>query len=197
MFGVQIYNFSPIKTDKSGLLNKKQVLAIGRLDAQKGFDLLIDSWEIVHQNNSDWILNIYGQGEWKEMLEEKIRSKSLQENIFLKGISNNVEEIMLDHSIFVLSSRYEGFGMVLAEAISCGIPCVSFDCKEGPSEILNVDSGILVQENDIQGLANGIIKLINNEDLRANMGKIAKENSLQFSKERVMNEWLRLFQSLK
>ena len=194
---VQIYNFSPIETDKLGLLNKKQVLAMGRLDAQKGFDLLIDTWEIVHKKNPDWILNIYGQGEWKEILEKKIKNKSLQKKIFLKGVTSNVEEVMLEHSIFVLSSRYEGFAMVLLESISCGVPIVSFDCKTGPSEIItDNDCGFLAKDQDIKHLANGINKLINNESLRTNMGKNAKEKSHSFSKEYIMSQWDTLFKEI-
>lgn len=194
---VQIYNFVTNTSLQFSKLNEKRVIAVGRLDAQKGFDLLVDAWELVKKKNTDWKLDIYGQGEWYNFLQEKITNKKLQSSLSLKGVSKDVVNELLTSSIFVLSSRYEGFAMVLLESLSCGLPIVSFNCKTGPSEIIeNNDCGILVPAENIEQLSEGILKLIESIELREKMGSIAKKKAKNFSKESVMNQWHELIKSL-
>lgn len=192
-----IYNFVTSQSDKVSSLEPKRVIAIGRLDAQKGFDLLIEAWELVSKENETWKLDIYGKGEWQDLLNDKIKNKKLEEQVFLKGVTKNVEQELLASSIFVLSSRYEGFAMVLLESISYGLPIVAFDCKTGPSEIINDnDCGILVPAENIEKLAEGINVLIRNEEIRKQKGLVAKQKSEFFSKEKIMQQWYELIKSL-
>ena len=192
----QIYNFTDIGSDKIAETKKKRVIAVGRLDAQKGFDLLIDAWQIVHEKSNDWKLDIFGQGEWKDLLTNKILDYKLQDVVSLKGVSKNIKKEFYDGSVFVLSSRYEGFGLVLLEAISCGLPSVSFNCDHGPAEMIEENSGILVEKENVTELAKGLLTLINDENLRTEMGINAKQKSLEFSKSIIMEQWKELFISL-
>lgn len=193
----QIYNFSSFKTDAYPDYNKRRAIAVGKLDAQKGFDMLIDAWASKKEKLKDWTLDIFGQGEWEYMLNDKIKQYGLTNNIFLKGVSKNIDKEFLKSSLFLFSSRYEGFSLVFIEAMNCALPIVSFACPQGPAElIVDSDIGLLIPENDIQKFAQGIITLTTHEKLRENMGNNAKQKALLFSKEEIMKQWINLFESL-
>lgn len=194
----QIYN--PIQWENSQLsdcINKKMI-AVGRLDAQKGYDMLIPIWKTVSDKYPDWELNIFGDGEWKDMLNELIKSYNLVGKVNLKGITNNIQKEYLQSSCFLLSSRYEGFGMVILEAMTFGLPIVSFNCKSGPSElIVEGENGFLIEEGYFNQFSNRICEIIENEDLRYKMSKKSYELSKEFSVDSIMKEWINLFDSYK
>ena len=107
-------------------------------------------------------------------------------------------EEYLNSSIYIMSSRYEGFGMVLIEAMACGVPCISFDCPYGPSDIIeDGEDGYLIDYLNTQALADGICKLIENPELRKEFGKNARKNVLRYSRDNVMQQWVNLFELLK
>ncbi|WP_312906076.1 glycosyltransferase family 4 protein [Sphingobacterium multivorum] len=194
---VQIYNFSTLSPEKVSSLTNKRAIAVGRLDAQKGFDMLIDAWKLVNVENKEWKLDIYGKGEWHNQLSDKINEYGLSGIITLRGVNSEIENELLDSSLFILSSRYEGFPMVLLESISCGLPIVSFDCKTGPSEIIeDNDCGILVPAEDVSELAKGIIKVINDPQRLRHMAFTSKLKSLKFSKEEIMDKWYDTFKNI-
>ena len=135
------------------------MIAVGRLDYQKGFDRLIFVWEKVRKQMPDWRLDIFGQGEWREILQSMIDERGLQDVVRLNNPTKNIGDEYVDSSIIVMTSNYEGFGMVLVEAMSCGVPAVSFDCKCGPAEIISQhDGGLVVKNGDIEGLAEAFVK---------------------------------------
>ncbi|STO30817.1 Probable poly(glycerol-phosphate) alpha-glucosyltransferase [Fusobacterium necrogenes] len=178
-------------------LQNKKVISVGRLVYQKGYDLLIEIWKKVVEKYSDWILDIYGEGELRKELQEKINNYKLENNIFLRGREKNIQEKYLESSIYIMSSRYEGFGMVLVEAQACGLPIVSFDCPCGPKDIItNEEDGFLCEFGDIDDMVDKIIYLIENEEKRKIFGKKARENSLKFSEEKIMKQWKELFENL-
>jgi len=193
----QIPNFIPFDNTTVSNLEHKKVITVGRLDAQKGYDMLIDSWKHVATKHPDWELNIYGIGEWEKMLQDKINKYNLKNQVHLKGSSENIISKYVENSIYVMSSRYEGFPMVLIEAMSCGLPVVSFNCEFGPNEIIkNGVDGFLVENGNIIQLAERINVLIENEKLRKEMGEKASLNAKRFSKEIIMKQWIELFESL-
>ncbi len=154
-----------------------------------------------HNDNLDlsqWKLIIVGDGVLKKEIESKIKELNLQDSIILKPFTKQIEKEYLNASIYAMSSHWEGFGMVLAEASSYSLPCVAFDVKTGPSDIIeNEKSGFLVEDNDLQGYANKLMLLMRNENLRFNFGTKAKKLvSEKFSKEVVMKEWQGLFDEL-
>lgn len=178
--------------------NYKKVISVGRLSEEKGFDMLIDAWKIVAKKHPDWELNIYGEGQLKNSLESQISKNKLCMSLHLCGPTKNVMEKYAESSIYVLSSRFEGFGLVLVEAMSCGVPCVSFNCPHGPAEIIENDvNGILVENGNVVALANAIEDLIVNENKRIEMGKKAHEMVQKYSQDNVMEVWVELFNKLK
>lgn len=172
---------------------QKQVIAVGRYMPQKGFDLLIESWAKVVKKHPDWILKIYGEG-MRTPLQNQIDSLDIAAQCKLEPTTRYIEEKYTESSIFVLSSRYEGFGMVIAEAMACGVPAVAFACPCGPSEIIQdgVD-GILVENGNIDQLAKSICQLIENDELRKSMGYKARLHVARFRMENIANQWKELF----
>lgn len=178
----------------------KRVLAVGRLDYQKGFDRLIQAWALVQQDKrfADWQLDIFGQGEWKDMLEKLIQEKGLTQTARINRPTNAIGEEYSRSSLLVMSSHYEGFPMVMIEAMACGLPVVTFDYKCGPRDIIDDGmNGLLVKEGDIEGLATALIKIMENDILRQQMSHQARKVTEQYSEEVVMQQWLSLFSSLK
>ena len=188
-----IPNLSP---DIGNLKNKK-VIAVGRYTYQKGFDLLIEAWRIVIEKHADWTLNIYGSGEIKAFQEQIIRL-GIEKNCKLNGPTSNINEKYEESSILAFSSRFEGFGMVLLEAMSCGLPCVSFACPCGPKDIItDGKNGYLVEPENVEALAERICHLIEHEELRKEMGKAARKRAEDFQEDKIMQKWVDLFENIK
>lgn len=178
-------------------LEKRIVSAAGRLCHQKNYDLLIDSWLLVHQSHPDWILEIWGDGPDKTRLNKKISDLQLGQSVFLKGYDKNVLSKLSESSIFVLSSLYEGLPLVIIEALSCGIPVVATACPCGPKDlIIDGQNGFLVPVGNKNALAGGICRLIEDSSLRKQMGGYALEVSKQYSIERITSRWMDLFDEL-
>lgn len=193
---VVIPNFACYDSSFKSSLKNKQVIAVGRYSMQKGFDLLINAWKKVHYRHPDWYLDIYGSGD-KNMYEKLADNLDLSSVVTCHGPVGNVFEKYAESSIFVLSSRYEGFGLVLVEAMGTGLPVVSFACPCGPRDIVaDGESGILVRSGDIDEMAEKICFLIENKDVRLLMGQKAIARARLFSKDLVMQRWIQLFESL-
>lgn len=186
---VVIHN--PIKEYPSVTSNceNKKVIAVGRYTWQKGFDMLIQAWRIVDIKHPDWELHFYGFG------DNKAYQELAGQGVFCHGAVKDIYDKYRESSIFAFSSRYEGFGLVLAEAMSCGIPAVSFACPCGPKDIITND-GILVEPGNIEEFAEGICKLIEDETLRKEMGKNGHLNMRRFEETAIMQKWIDLFDNL-
>lgn len=188
-----IQNTDPIKSE----LTEKTVIAAGRLDYVKGYDLLIDAWVAVAQKHPDWKLKIFGSGAEKENLLKQIQDRHLYNNVFLMGPTKHLQEELKHASMLVVSSRMEGFGLVIAEAMQCGVPVVSFDCPHGPSEIIkHGEDGILVENGKIEQLGKEINNLIENEQLRKQLGMKAYDNIKRFSVDIIGEEWNQFFSGI-
>lgn len=176
---------------------EKIVLCAGRLDRQKGFDMMIDAWRKIYAKHPDWKVNVFGEGPERAALERQIKEKIGNGSFMLCGNTSGIYEEYQRSSVFAFSSRYEGFGLVLAEAMSCGLPCVSFDCPCGPAEILNdkVD-GLLVPEGDVDAFAEQLDWLISHEEARWAMGRAARESARKYSLDIIMPQWTALFDRL-
>lgn len=175
-------------------LENRKVITIGRYAYQKGYDLLIKVWAEVHRQCPDWVLDIIGDGEDRDKLQEMVRSLGLEGSINLKHSTQDIEKEYLDASIVALSSRYEGLPMILLEAQSFGLPIVSFGCKCGPKDVItDGKDGFIVGEEDIDGMAEKIVTLIRDEGLRKSMGSAALAASERYSEKAVMQQWVTLF----
>ena len=183
-------SFVPTRTSNG---QNKRIIAVGRYTYQKGIDLLIKAWDIVYKEHSDWQLHVYGGGESK-IYQEQIQELGLQNSCFLHPESPNIEDKYIESSIFAFSSRYEGFGLVLVEAMSCGVPPVSFDCPCGPKDIIHDgEDGFLVENSNYFMLAERIIYLIENDEQRIEMGKKAQIRAKDFNMELIAQQWKSLF----
>lgn len=191
-----IPNPLPFFPDEPALLDNKQVIAVGRMTYQKGFDLLIKSWKQVVEQHPDWTLKIYGGGD-KKFYQALIDELNLMDSCFLEDATDAIAEKYYQSSIFVLSSRYEGFGMVLVEAMAYGVPPVAFMCPCGPKDLIeDGQNGLLVENGQIGELAERISFLMADESERKRMGANARSAIKRLEIEPVANEWKGLFESL-
>ena len=178
--------------EESSDLNSKKVICVGKIAFQKGQDILLKVWDIVAVKYPDWTLELYG----KENLEF-LDTQNLPPNVNWFPPDKDIEQKYLDSSIYVMSSRFEGFGMVLIEAMSCGVPCVSFDCPYGPSDVISDnEDGFLVDNEDTSQLAQKLMALIEDKTKREKFGKAAKENVKRFAPGTIVKQWNNLFKSL-
>ena len=178
---------------------EKRVIAVGRLDYQKGFDRLIEAWALTRKypELNNWQLAIFGQGEWKEMLEEQIARNGLQQSARIHTPSKEIGKEYAASSMLVMSSHYEGFPMVMIEAMACGLPVVAFDFKCGPKDIItDGQNGRIVPEGDITALADALAELMRDDEKRCAMAHEAQKVTERYSEDRVMKQWIQLFTNL-
>ena len=194
-----IPNAAMFVADRYSDVSVKRVIAVGRLDYQKGFDRLIQAWEIVNKSGKydDWRLDIFGQGDWKDMLQGMIDKKGLNGSAFINKPTKNIGDEYADSSMLVMSSNYEGFPMVMIEAMACGLPVVAFDFKCGPKDIIrNEENGLIIHNGDIKALADGIMKLMEDTENRKRMSLNARKIVDTYSEKAVMEKWIGLFNNL-
>ncbi len=190
-------NFTTMEPQKVSTLDSKKAIAVGRLVYQKGFDILIKSWVEIKEKYKDWILEIWGDGSEREMLQDLINKLNLQDVVHLKGYATNVVDVYSSASMFIMSSRYEGFGIVLVDAQKCGLPIVTFDLPSGPGEIVNHEKdGFVCEYMNQHQISEGVKKLIEDDNLRKSMRNNAIENAKQYSPENVMPYWVDQFERL-
>ena len=176
----------------------KVVVAAGRLSIIKGFDRLLDAWALVAQTHPDWRLRIFGEGPKREALADQIRALGLEGSASLMGYSTTIREDMAAASIFALSSRAEGYPMVVLEAMSCGLPVVAFDCPTGPEEMIaDGTDGLLVPDGDVNGLADALSTLIAKGPAgRREMGRAALVTAQEHSQRNIGARWEALLRPL-
>ncbi len=183
-------------SDKLSDCSSKKVIAVGRYVPQKGFDLLIKAWCIVSKEHPDWELHIYGDGDHTSYTD-LVKKYKVENTCTLEGPDSRIKDRYSESSIFVLSSRFEGFGMVIVEAMTCGVPAVSFACPCGPRDIIkDGEDGLLVENGNIEELASKIIYLIEHEEERKKMGNKACQNIERFKMENLGIQWKDIFDKL-
>lgn len=176
--------------------SSKSVIFVGRYSYQKDIMTLLKIWRLVHKRYPEWVLNIFGgYGEQQEEFLNEIGVNDL--NIVLHNPKQSIFEEYIRNSILLLTSRYEPFGLVIPEAMSCGLPIVAFDCPYGPADIItNEVDGYLIKNRDIDDYVNKVCSLIENEKLRIYMGKAGISSSQRFRECIIMPQWKKVFEEL-
>lgn len=187
----------PFIVDQVSTLSSKRVVSIGRYAYEKGNDFLLRAWVKVEKQCLDWTLDIYGQGNqtpYRELMQELGIDES---RCHLHGSITDVNNIYQGSSIFTLPSRFEGFGLVIIEAMAYGVPVVVFDCENGPRNIItNNQDGILVKPFDVDEYAEDLLRLIKDDQLRSQMGNRARESSKRYLLEDIAQKWKDLFDEI-
>ena len=187
----------PFTADEVSPLTFKRLVCIGRYDFDKGNDLLLQAWAKIEKQIPEWIIDIYGNGNMETYQQLMVQLGIDSSRCHLHGPITEVRKEYLQSSLFVLPSRYEGFGLVLIEAMACGLPVVSFDCENGPRNIISDgQNGFLVQPFDVDAFAERLLMLIRNEELRQKMGVEAHQSSRQYQIENIALRWKSLFEEL-
>ncbi len=176
-------------------LTNNIIIAAGRIAPVKGYDILIDIWSLVNHKLNNWELHIYGDGEqdYFKSLQNKIDNLKLNSSLKLKGATNNIKSKMLEASLFVMTSHNECFPLVLLEAQACGLPILAFDCPHGPRNIVNRETGVLVEHYNNEAFANCLVRVTSDSVLINHMGEKAREHALKFKLETIMGRWDDMF----
>jgi glycosyltransferase involved in cell wall biosynthesis len=177
--------------------NSKKIICVGRLFFEKGYDILIKAWKEIALKHQEWSIRIYGNGCLRDELNKMICDEGLEKSIFINDSTLDIYEKYIESEFLVLSSRVEGFALVLAENMACGRPCIAFDCPCGPDEIItNEVNGLIAKNGDIKDLANKIDWMINHEKERHEMGLKAHVAVERYKIDTIMNEWISLFNDI-
>ena len=194
---IKISDPLPFLIDEKSSLLCKRIISIGRFDYEKGNDLLLQVWKKVEKQMPDWQLDIYGNGNREPYLLQMRQLEIDSSRCHLYGPINDVKKEYLNSSVFVLPSRYEGFGLVLIEAMACGVPVVSFDCENGPRSIItNGADGFLIPTFDIDAFADKLLLLMRDENLRRQMGEKAQKSAAKYDIDSIGLQWKQLFDGL-
>lgn len=192
----QIYNPITIQSGQISDCSPKVVLAIGRMDKQKGFDILLKCWGLIEDKHTDWVLKIIGGGDPTPYI--KLQQELKLKNVEFCGRTDDVPSVLQNASIYVLSSRYEGFSLTICEAMRCALPIVTFDCPSGPAELVRdgVNGYLIDKVGDIDQMSKRISDLIENEHIRKGFGENSYLISQEFAPANIMGKWISLFEEL-
>ena len=191
-----IPNFSTMDGSRMADYKNKRVIAVGRLSAEKGYDRLLKIWKRVSPQHQDWSLEFFGDGKLHHMLTNMIHDLQLL-NVTINPPTPHISEEYSKSAICVMTSHFEGFSLVLLEAIRHGLPCIAFDCPFGPASIIKDGiCGYLIEENSIEQYAQKLSLLMDQEDIWKSLSKEAIKRGEDFSVETVMNRWRQLFEDL-
>lgn len=184
-------------SENSAPLDSKKVTVVGSHSYNKGYDLLLTAWEKVFEQHPTWELQIYGRVDLNKTFIKLAESLNCKSSVSFYNPTQDIKSKYLESSIFVLPSRTEGFGMVLIEAMACGLPCISFDCPSGPRDIVShLEDGFLIENGNTNEMAQAIINLIEDVELRKKMGANAKHNVKKFYPKNILLQWDGLFKRL-
>ncbi|WP_445737051.1 glycosyltransferase family 4 protein [Mariniflexile sp.] len=178
-------------------LNNKKVITVGNHGFQKGYDRLLKSWKTISELYPEWKLEVFGKIDPDQQHIKLAKTLGLSDSVFFSPPIRDIQSKYLESSLYAMSSRSEGFGMVLIEAMACGLPCVSFDCPSGPKDIIDNNlNGFLVENGNINQFTEKLKTLIDDFELRCFMGKSARLKAKMYLPEVIMSEWHSLFTSI-
>ena len=193
---VAINNPNVIETTKTSTLENAIAVSLGRLTKEKGFDRLIEIWDLLSKNNQKWELHVYGRGPEYDNLNAQIANRNLRDKIKIFEPVKDVNTVYENASLYLMTSRFEGFGLVLIEAMSFGLPVISYNLV-GPSELINnTYNGFLIENGNKEDFAEKTSQLIASEAKRKEMGANSLEFVKKFSPDIIMKQWVQLFEEV-
>lgn len=182
---------------ESASLDSKVVVGAGRLEKEKGFERLIDAFAAIAPDHPDWRLHLHGEGKREPHLRTRVHLLGLDDQVLLPGHTEDFQQVLTGASVFAMTSRAEGFPMVLIEAMSAGVPLVAMDCPRGPAEIVDDGkNGFLVDDGDVPGFAHALRTLVEQDDVRRRCGRQAQQDAQRYEPDAITSEWLALLDSL-
>ena len=183
--------------EEENTLSEKSVIYVGRAEYEKAPDRLVEIWRLVAKRHPDWTLRMFCTGAMLEELKAKVKAYGIEQQVLFMPPTKDMEHEYMTSSMCVLTSRFEGFPVVLQEAMGCGLPCISFNCPSGPRYIIkDGEDGYLVEDGNIEAFAEKVCLLMENVSLRRQLGQSAKQHMAYYSKDRIMNQWRELFERL-
>ena len=192
-----IHNAVQYYPEEENELKAKNVIYVGRAEYEKAPDRLIDVWRVVAEKHPDWTVSMYCTGAMLDKLKARVCDYGLEQQVRFMPPTKDMLSAYMSSSICVLTSRFEGFPVVLQEAMGCGIPCVSFNCPSGPRYIItDQEDGYLVRDGDIDGFAEKVCLLMEDEALRRRLGRQAKQSMARYGADVIMAQWRELFERL-
>lgn len=193
----QIYNPAEFPTGTLAPLEATRCISAGRFEKQKNYEDMVRVWKLVHQRHPDWILDLYGNGKKKKRIEKLVAKEGLGDTIHIHAATPAIREEMMGSSLYLMTSLFEGFPMVLAETASMGLPCVCTTCPCGPAEFIEdgVD-GMLAAPGDIEAMAQKICTLIEQPELRREMGRRYSHKTEKLQPGIILQQWDALFKRL-
>ena len=194
---IVIPNFTKLHSNENAINYNQKAIVVGRLEYQKNIDILIKAWRYVYEKYPSWSLDVYGGGSYKEELINLINELNLDDVVKLRGITSRIQDEYFSHSLFVLPSRYEGFPLVLVEAMNFGLPCIGFSIPGNTTIIQDGYNVRIVKERTPEAFAEAIIETIKDKNILIRMSKNAVTSIQRFNMDTVMNMWINLFDELK
>lgn len=191
-----IYNPLSFRSDWKSTCTQKRIIAVGSWTPAKGMDQLLKAFGSIAKKYPDWKVDLYGSGQDEQLLRSLIAQYQMADQVTLHAPVSNIGEKLLESSIYAFPSRSDGFGLVITEAMECGLPTVAMDCECGPREIVTVETGIVVPDKDISAFGAALENLMQDEALRKSMGKAATVQVERFYLENIMPKWVKLFHEL-
>lgn len=192
-----IHNPMTFEPQSISTCENKRAIALGRISKQKNYESMLRIWKEVTQKHNDWHLSIFANGGSIRKLQKYADQLKVSSNITISPVTRDVEKELLDSSIYLMTSRYEGLPLVLLEAMSCGLPVVTYACKCGPKDMINNgEDGFYIEPNDEKSFVKKVNELIENKSLRLEIGTKAAQSVRQFSEDKIMKQWMDLFESL-
>lgn len=189
-----VHNPLSFRSERKSTYANKRIISVGSWTPAKGMDQLLEAFGPLAGDYPEWTVELYGSGQDEGLLKSIIARYKMERQVFLHSPVNDIENKLIEASIYAFPSRSDGFGLVITEAMECGLPTVAMDCPCGPCEIVTKDTGIVVPEGDIDSFRNALKELMNNTAKRMAMGKAASLEVRRFYPDEIMPKWIRLFQ---
>lgn len=188
-----VHNPLSFRSDKKSSCTNKRIISVGSWTPAKGMDQLLEAFGPLAKDYRDWHIDLFGSGQDEQLLRLIIRKYDMEEQVSLHSPVKNIGDYLVDASIYAFPSRSDGFGLVITEAMECGLPTVALDCPCGPCEIVSERTGIVVPKQDIEAFRAALKKLMDSESLRQEMGLAAQIEVKRFYPDNIMPKWLDLF----